>query len=65
MKSKASRAVEQYLVRPSDELSLADRPTRVDPMADSKADYDALIAKERDQIVELQQVLNAHDRYSL
>jgi PPK2 family polyphosphate:nucleotide phosphotransferase len=64
MKSKAPSAT-QFLVQPEERLRLADRPTRIEPMADSKADYDALIAKQRDQIVELQQVLYAHDRYSL
>ena len=46
-------------------MRLRDRPTRVKPYYDSKADYEARLARHIEQMAELQNLLYADDRYAL
>ena len=61
MKNVADR----FRVRPGERLRLKDRPTRVKPYYDSKAAYEARLARHVEQLSELQNRLYADDRYAL
>jgi len=56
---------ERFRVRPGERVRLKDRPTRVKPYYDSKADYEARLARHVEQLSELQNRLYADDRYAL
>jgi PPK2 family polyphosphate:nucleotide phosphotransferase len=56
---------ERFRVRPGDRVRLKDRPTRVTPYYDSKADYEARLARQVEQMAGLQNLLYADDRYAL
>jgi PPK2 family polyphosphate:nucleotide phosphotransferase len=56
---------ERFRVRPGERVRLKDRPTRVKPYYDSKADYEARLARQVEQMAELQNLLYADDRYAL
>jgi PPK2 family polyphosphate:nucleotide phosphotransferase len=56
---------ERFRVRPGERVRLKDRPTRVKPYYDSKADYEARLARQVEQMAGLQNLLYADDRYAL
>jgi PPK2 family polyphosphate:nucleotide phosphotransferase len=56
---------ERFRVRPGERLRLKDRPTRVKPYYDSKAGYEARLARHVEQLAEQQNRLYADDRYAL
>jgi PPK2 family polyphosphate:nucleotide phosphotransferase len=56
---------ERYRVRPGERVRLKQRATRVAPHYDSKADYQAQLARHVEQLAELQNLLYAHDRHAL
>jgi PPK2 family polyphosphate:nucleotide phosphotransferase len=56
---------ERFRVRPGERLRLKRRPTRVKPYYDSKADYEARLARQVEQMAGLQNLLYADDRYAL
>jgi len=64
MKSEA-HDVDQFLVRPGASLKLADRPTQVGELLESKQEYEEQLAAHRESIIERQDMLYAHARYSL
>jgi PPK2 family polyphosphate:nucleotide phosphotransferase len=64
MKSQA-HDVDQYRIRPGAKVALHDRPTLVDPLAQSKAEYQEQLAAHRERIIDLQDVMYAHDRYAV
>ena len=57
--------VSPFRVREGRKVSLKKRPTRVEPLYRSKADYEALLADHVKTLSERQRLLYAHDRYSL
>ena len=61
MKNVADR----FRVRPGERVRLKDWATRVKPYYDSKADYEARLARQVEQMAELQNLLYADDRYAL
>ena len=61
MKNVADR----FRVRPGERVRLKDWATRVKPYYDSKADYEARLARQVGQMAELQNLLYADDRYAL
>jgi PPK2 family polyphosphate:nucleotide phosphotransferase len=61
MKNVADR----FRVRPGERVRLKERPTRVKPYYDSKADYEARLARQVEQMAALQNLLYADDRYAL
>jgi polyphosphate kinase 2 (PPK2 family) len=56
---------ERYRVRPGARVNLKKWPTRVAPHYASKAQYQAMLAKQVEQMAALQNLLYADDRHSL
>ena len=56
---------ERFRVRPGERVRLKDWATRVKPYYDSKADYESRLARQVEQMAELQNLLYADDRYAL
>jgi PPK2 family polyphosphate:nucleotide phosphotransferase len=56
---------DRFRVRPGERLRLKHRPTRVKPFYESKADYEARLARHTEQLAEQQNLLYADDRYAL
>jgi PPK2 family polyphosphate:nucleotide phosphotransferase len=56
---------ERFRVRPGERVRLKDWATRVKPYYDAKADYEARLARQVEQMAELQNLLYADDRYAL
>lgn len=56
---------EEFRVPVGSRVRLADWPTRIDPLYDSKGKYCALLDESREELSDLQNVLYAHDRYSV
>lgn len=57
--------VEQFRVKQAANMKLAERPTLIDPLYDSKKDYKKLLKQQISELSEQQQLQYAHDRYSL
>ncbi len=55
----------RFRVREGDNVRLKDWPTRVKPIYSSKRDYEAILARQVEQLSKQQHLLYAHDRYSL
>jgi PPK2 family polyphosphate:nucleotide phosphotransferase len=56
---------DRFRVRPGERVRLKEWATRVKPYYDSKADYEARLARHIEQLSELQNLLYADDRYAL
>ena len=56
---------EKFRVREDKKIDLKKWQTRIDPFYRSKDEYKALLGGHTDQLAELQELLYAHDRYSL
>jgi PPK2 family polyphosphate:nucleotide phosphotransferase len=54
-----------FLVRPGQVVDLVKRPTEVDPFYDSKDDYQRKLDKHTSELSKLQNVLYAHNRFSV
>src|SRR5687767_5050166 len=46
-------------------LDLKKHPARIDPLYESRADYEKLLAKQKSELAHLQNLQYAHDRYAL
>ena len=57
--------LKDFLVDENEKVDLKKRPTRVEPLYDSDSEYEKLLAKQKDELDELQSVQYAHDRYAL
>jgi PPK2 family polyphosphate:nucleotide phosphotransferase len=57
--------VESFRVREGQRVDLKKRPTRVAPFYESKDGYRSLLAEHVDKLAQRQDLLYAHDRYSL
>jgi PPK2 family polyphosphate:nucleotide phosphotransferase len=55
----------RFLVPPDSNLSLESFPTSIRPLYSNKADYESKLDETRAELRDLQQLLYAHDRYSL
>jgi len=55
----------RFQVREGHRVALRDWPTEIKPFYRSKEEYETLLAKHREDLSELQNVLFAHDRYAL
>ena len=55
----------RFRVDEGEKLDLAKRPTRVDPVYESKSDYKKILEKHVDDLSDLQRVLYADDGYAL
>jgi PPK2 family polyphosphate:nucleotide phosphotransferase len=62
---KRSFEVRGFQVRPGTRVRLDRWPTRIEPLYASKDDYEEALAAGTGRLSELQQLLYAHDRYSL
>ena len=60
-----SLVVEPFRVREGRRVDLKKHPTRVAPFYESKDDYRSLLAEHVEKLAERQELLYAHDRYSL
>jgi PPK2 family polyphosphate:nucleotide phosphotransferase len=60
-----SLVVEPFRVREGRRVDLKKRPTRVEPFYASKDDYRSMLAEHVERLAERQELLYAHDRYSL
>jgi PPK2 family polyphosphate:nucleotide phosphotransferase len=56
---------DRFRVRPGERVRLKEQPTRIKPYYDSKAEYEARLARLVEQMAELQNRLYADDRYAL
>ena len=54
-----------YRVEPARKLKLKHRPTMVEPLYRNERDYEQQLAAHKDRLAELQNLLYAHNRYSL
>src|SRR3954447_15376658 len=57
--------VAPFLVREDEAVKLSRRPTRVDPLYESRQQYDALLSEQIDEMDKLQQRLYAADSHAL
>lgn len=57
--------IDDFRVKQNAKLELKKRPTKVDAVYESKADYLKLLAKQTSELAHLQNLQYAHDRYAL
>jgi PPK2 family polyphosphate:nucleotide phosphotransferase len=62
---KLSVRLKDYRVKQGAGVDLADWPTEIKPLYDSKAHYRELLQESRDELGDLQNVLYAHNRYAV
>ncbi len=56
---------ERFRARPGRKVNLRKCPTEIEPLCTSKADYSQRLGEQAQKLSELQQLLYAHNRYSL
>jgi PPK2 family polyphosphate:nucleotide phosphotransferase len=57
--------IKDFRVPDDGKLDLKKRATRIEPLYESKADYEKLLAKQKSELAHLQNLQYAHDRYAL
>ncbi|MCU0836497.1 MAG: polyphosphate kinase 2 family protein [Chromatiaceae bacterium] len=62
---KLSLKLKDYRVKPEAKVDLADWPTEIQPLYESKTHYRELLEESRGELGDLQNVLYAHNRYAL
>ena len=53
-----------FRVKDKKDLSLADYPTRIDPIYEDKKDYSQLLKAYKKDLFELQNMMYAHNKYA-
>ena len=62
---KIDTEISRYAVTKPGSFRIADAPTSIDPLYESKDHYKTLMEEFREEIDELQQTMYAHDRYAM